>query len=70
MLVLAVYFVFLTENRWLQIIGGLYIGLFFVASIVAAFRSTEPVMHLVIPCLMALLMFFAYKIRGMWKNWP
>ena len=70
LLVLAIYFVFLTENRWLRIVGGLYIGLFFVLSIVAAFRSTEPALHLIIPGLMAFLMLFAYNLRSKWKDWP
>lgn len=59
LLVLAIYLVFFTETGWFRIIGGLYIGLFFVLSIVAAFKSTEPALHLIVPCMMALLMFFA-----------
>jgi len=70
LLVLAIYFVFLTESGWLKIIGGVYIAFFFVLSIVAAFQTEEPLLHLAVPGLFALLMVFAYSIRGMWKNWP
>ena len=70
LLVLAIYFVFLTENGWLKIIGSLYLALFFVVSIVAAFRSIEPALHLIVPCLIAFLVFCAYKIRSKWKDWP
>jgi len=70
LLVLAVYFLFLTESGWLRIIGGLYVAFFFVVSIIAACQSTEPFMHLIIPGLIALLMVFAYNIRNIWKNWP
>jgi len=70
LLVLAIYFVFLTESGWLKVIGGAYIVFFFVLSIVAAFQTTEPLLHLVIPGLFALLIFFAYTIRNKWKNWP
>jgi hypothetical protein len=70
LLVLAIYFLFLTESGWLRIISGLYVGLFFVASIIAAFRSTEPGLHLIVPGLIAFLMYFAYSIRAKWKGWP
>ena len=70
MLVLAIYVVFLTEARWLRIIGGLYLGLFFVLSIIDAVRSPEPGLHLIVPGLMAVLMFFAYCLRNKWKDWP
>jgi hypothetical protein len=70
LLVLAIYFLFLTESGWLRIIGGLYVGFFFVVSIIAAFRSTEPLMRLVVPGLIGLLMVFAYRIRTIWKDWP
>jgi len=70
LLVLAIYFEFFIESGWLRIVGGLYIGLFFVLSVVAAFRSTEPGLHLIVPGLMAFLMFFAYSIRSKWKGWP
>ena len=70
LLVVAIYFLFLTESGWLRIIGGLYVGFFFLVSIIAAFRSTEPLMHLVVPSLIALLMVFAYRICTMWKDWP
>jgi len=70
LLVLASYCVFLTESGWLRIIGGLYIGLFFVLSVIAAFQSTEPALHLVIPGMMAFLMLFAYSLRSRWKGWP
>jgi len=70
LLVLAVYFLFLTESGWLRIIGGLYLGLFFVLSIIAAFQSSEPLLHLFVPGLIAVLMVFANSIRKNWKNWP
>jgi len=70
LLVLAIYFLFFTENKWLRIFGGLYIAFFFVVSIIAAFESAEPLMHLIIPCLIALVMIFAYNISNMWKGWP
>lgn len=70
LLVLAIYFVFLADGGWLRIVAGLYIGLFFVLSVIAAFRSTEPGLHLIVPALMAFLMYVAYSIRSKWKNWP
>ncbi len=69
-MVLAIYFLFLTESGWLRIVGGAYIIFFFVASVISAFRSTEPLLRLVFPALIALLMVFAYSIRAKWKNWP
>ena len=70
LLVLAIYSLFLTEGGWLRIISGLYIGFFFIVSIIAACRSTEPGLHLIVPGLIAFLMFFAYCIRNKWKDWP
>jgi hypothetical protein len=70
LLVLAIYFVFLTETGWLKIIGAAYIIFFFVVSIVDVFQSEEPLLHLVIPGLFALLILFAYSIRNKWKGWP
>jgi hypothetical protein len=70
LLALAIFFLFFTESGWLRIICGLYIGIFFVVSVIAAFQSTEPLQHLVFPGLFALLMYFAYSIRSKWKNWP
>jgi hypothetical protein len=70
LLVLAIYLVFLTENGWLRMMGGLYLGFFFLLSFVAAIRSTEPALHLAIPGFTALLMLFAQSIRSKWKNWP
>ena len=70
LLALAIYCVFFTESAWLKIIGGAYIVFFFVLSIVAAFQSTEPFLHLVLPGLFALLILFAYSINNKWKGWP
>jgi hypothetical protein len=70
LLVLAIYCLFLTEGGWLKIVSGLYIAFFFVVSIIAAFRSTEPGLHLIVPGLIALLMVFAYSIRSKPKDWP
>ena len=70
LLVLAIYCLFLTEATWLRIISGLYITFFFVVSIIAAFQSTEPGLHLIVPGLIAFLMVFAYSIRSKPKDWP
>jgi hypothetical protein len=70
LLVLAIYFLFLTESGRLRIIGGLYVSFFFVVSIIAAFQSTEPLIHLIVPGFIALLMVFANSIRTKWKDWP
>ena len=70
LLVLAVYFLFLTESGWLRIIGGLYLGFFFVIAVIDALQSTEPLQHLFVPGLIGVLMYFAYTIRSKWKNWP
>ncbi len=70
LLVSAIFLLFFTESGWLRIICGLYIGIFFVVSVIAAFQSTEPLQQLVFPGLFALLMYFAYSIRSKWKNWP
>ena len=70
LVVLAVYFVFFTESTWLKVIGGAYIIFFFVVSIVAAFQTTEILLHLVFPGLAALLVLFGYSINSKWKNWP
>ena len=69
MVVLAIYFLFFTESGWLRIIGGLYVGLVFVVSVIAAFQSDEPLLHLFVPVLIAVLMVFANSIRKNWKNW-
>jgi hypothetical protein len=70
LLALAIYFLFLTESGWLRIIGGLYVSFFFVVSVIAAFQSTEPLMHLIVPGIIALLMVYANSIRAKWKDWP
>ncbi len=70
LLALAIYFLFLTESGWLRIMGGLYVGFFFVVSVITAFRSTEPLMHLIVPGLIGFLMLFAYSIRTKRKDWP
>jgi hypothetical protein len=70
LLVLAIYFAFLAENRWHRIIGSLYIGLFFVLSVIAAFQSTEPGLHLVIPGLPAIVMLCAYGIIYFFDRCP
>jgi hypothetical protein len=70
LLVLAIYLVFLTESGWCRVIGGLYIVLFFVLSIIDAFQSPEPALHLVIPGLIAFLIYFAYTLRNKSKGWP
>ena len=67
---LAIYFLVFAESGWLRILGGLYAGLFFVVSIVAACQSTEPLLHLIFPGLIVLLMVFACSIRAKWKDWP
>jgi hypothetical protein len=70
LLALAIYCVFFTESGWLKIICGSYIAFFFVVSIIAAFQTTEPLLHLAIPGLFALLILFAYCINDKWKGWP
>ena len=70
MVVLAIYFVFFPESTWLKVIGGAYLIFFFVVSIVAAFQTTEILLHLVVPGVVAFLVFLAYCINSKWKNWP
>jgi hypothetical protein len=70
LLVLAIYCVFFTESGWLKLIGGAYIAFFFIVSIIAAFQSTEPLLNLAIPGLVAGLIFYAYSINKNWKDWP
>jgi hypothetical protein len=70
LLVLAVYFVFFTESGWLKFIGGAFIILFFVLSVIDAFQSSDPGLHLVIPGLFAALIFTAYGISRISKGWP
>jgi len=70
LLVLAIYCLFFTESGWLKIIAGAYLAFFFVVSIIAAFQSTEPLLHLAIPSLVACLIFYAYSINKKWKGWP
>jgi hypothetical protein len=70
LLVLAIYALFMTDGGWPRVIGGLYIGCFFVVSIIAAWQSPEPLLHLVVPGLFVILMVFAYSIGNKWKDWP
>jgi hypothetical protein len=70
LLVVAIYFLFLTESRWPRIISGLYVGLFFLVAVVDACQSAEPLLYLLVPGLFAVLMVFAYSIRAKWKDWP
>ena len=67
---LAIYFLFFTESGWLRTVGGVYLGFFFVASVIYAFQSTEPLPHLITTGLIALLVYFAYSISRKWKDWP
>jgi len=66
----AVYLLFFSQRTWLRVICGAYVGLVLILSIVAAFRSAEVLMGLVVPGLIVLLLLFASSIRRNWKNWP
>ena len=66
----AVYLLFFSERTWLRIICGGYVGLVLLLSIVAAFRSAEPMKSLLVPGLIVILVLFASSIRSKWKDWP
>jgi hypothetical protein len=70
LLILAIYVLFFSETGWLRFVGGAYITLFFVVCIIDALRRPDPLVHLVVPGLIAVLMVIASSIRSKWKNWP
>ena len=66
----AIYLLFFSERTWLRIICGAYVALVLLVSVVAAFRSAEPMKSLIVPLLIVVLALFASSVRSKWKDWP